>query len=319
MQPPSLPLGSGPSPAALRPSRIPTIIITAIITTVVVSALWGLAIAVGIYYYQENSPSFAVKITAPPEAEVGKMTSMQMEVSNPTDQVQTLNTIDIADSLLDGFKVSSVMPPETSSYGGFGSSTYEFSKTIPARGSIKVTFFLEAAKTGVWTGDVDFTNPSLSFITSSTTIRVHEAGKSPEEEVAGPEVPKPPFVLGIDTPHRVNLGENFTMRVNVTNPTDSPLVLGFIDFGGTLPEGLDLQKVSPSPDHTDREEDLWSLVFSKSLAPGETLATEITIKATKAGIWTGDLDFWDESSEDPVSSSVTIRIDTPAAESPSPD
>ena len=239
-----------------------------------------------------------------------------MEITNPTDQTLTLNTIDLADTLLDGFTVSSVSP-SASSYNSFGSTSYQFSKTISAGESYEVTLVLEATKPGVWTGDVDFSNPSLSFVTSSTTIRVNKPGTHPSEPQEKAQAP--PFVLGIETQHQVTLGENFTLRVDVTNPTDEPLLLDFIDFGGTLPEGLALQGVSPAPKTDESYEGKWSLLYSKTLAPGEKFAAEFAIKAVKEGIWTGDLDFWDDASDDPASSSLTIRVDRSAAETQSPD
>lgn len=295
------------------------ILFTAIITTILVSVFWVVGIAGLGHYAETSSPPFVVRIHAPLHTEVGETIPVHVQVSNPTDQVLTLDNIDLASKLLDGFRVSTVDPPHTSSTGGLGSNTFWFSKTIASDGTLNFTFFLEAVKAGVWTGNVKFTNPSLSFVTSTVTIRVHEAGKQPKREVAEDEASRPEFVLGIDTPHAVEIGKTFIIRTHVTNPTDAPLVLDFIDFGGTLAEGLDLESVSPNPKSQENDKENWSLMFEKSLEPGETVATEFMVKAMKEGIWTGDLEFWDGISGACVTSYVTIRVNPSTTGIKTPD
>lgn len=171
-----------------------------------------------------------------------------------------------------------------------------------------VIFELEALKPGVWTGDIDFCVPSQAFITSATTIRIDPAGTSPKVAEEEDEDDIPPFVLDIKTPHLVTLGGNFTMRVNVTNPTDSPLVLQTINLMGRLPEGIQIQSVSPEPEENQSDAESWYLHLEKSLAPGETFRTEWVMKPVKTGIWTGDLGFWSEKRESFATSSMTIRV-----------
>jgi hypothetical protein len=314
MQPPTLPSANRP----LLPVTKTPVVLTAIITSVAVSLFWILAIAGLAYYFTRNTPSFAVKIDAPSHAEVGETITVQMKVRNPNNKMLTLSTIGVENSLFDGFKVTGVSP-SASVAPGLGSSIYYFSKTLSPDETVDVAFDLEAVKPGVWTGNVDFSDPSSSFITSSTTIRVDEVGKGPKE-TESEDVAYPPFVLDIETPHNVALGENFTLRATIKNPTDSPLLLSNIDLLGPLANFLVLQKATPEPKEYGSDDDAWFLSYSKSLPAGETMAIELEVKPIKEGIWTGDLSFWGEESTGFVSSSLTFRVHPPATkETPSPD
>jgi hypothetical protein len=287
----------------------PVIMLTAIISTVVVSALWIAGIAVFYHAMSGSDPAFAVKMIVPPQTNVGDEILVQMEVTNPTDSSLELDSIDLEDSLLEGFKVNSVFPAPADSYRVIDSVSYSYSETLSAGETFKISFLLEAVKPGIWTGDVDFCNPSQDFVTSSATVRVDAPGTvAPVAGSAAGGEQDPHFVLEITTPHSVTVGENFTLSVTVTNPTDSSLVLNCIDFGETLSKGFEFQNIEPAPDQKLLGDGDPSLVWTKSLAPGESFTASIGLKAVTVGIWTGDLFFWDESSDGYVSSSVTIRV-----------
>lgn len=306
--PPPIPPDGAPA-VIHRPAKAPVIMLTAIISTVVVSALWLVGIAVFYYTISGKDPAFAVKMIVPPQANVGESIYVEMEVTNPTDSLLELDSIDLEDSLLDGFKVSSVFPAPTATYRVMNSTTYSYSEALSAGETFRISFVLEAVKPGIWTGDVDFCNPSQDYVTSSATVRVNAPGTVATEasSAAGAEQ-APPFVLDIATPHTVTLGENFTLRASVTNPTDSAMVLNCIDLDETLSKGFEFQSIEPAPEEKLLDKGDPSLIWAKSLAPEESFTALIELKAVKEGVWTGDLSFWDENSEDFVSSSVTIRV-----------
>ncbi len=287
----------------------PVIMLTAIISTVVVSALWMAGLAVFYHAMSGSDPAFAVKIDVPPQTTVGAEILVQMEVTNPTDSSLELDSIDFEDSLLEGFRVKSVFPAPTGTYKVIDSMSYSYSESLSAGETFKISFLLEAVKPGIWTGDVDFCNPSQDFVTSSATVRVDVPGTvasvTGSADVADRD---PPFVLEITTPHAVTVGEKFTLRATVTNPTDSSLVLDCIDFDETLSKGFEFQNIEPAPKEKLLDDGDPSLVWAKSLAPGGSFTALIEMRAINTGIWTGDLSFWDEKSEGYVSSSVTIRV-----------
>ena len=283
--------------------------LTAIIPTVVVSALWLVGIAVFYYTISGNDPAFAVKMIVPPQANVGDSIYVEMEVTNPTDSLLELDSIDLEDSLLDGFKVSSVFPAPTATYSVMNGTSYTYSEALSAGETFKVSLVLEAVKPGIWTGDVDFCNPSQDYVTSSATVRVNAPGTVATVGGSAEAAEQaPPFALDIATPHTVTLGENFTLRASVSNPTDSSMVLDCIDLDETLTKGFEFQRIEPAPEGKLLDEGDPSLIWAKSLAPGESFTASIGLKAVKAGIWTGDLSFWNENSQRYVSSSVTIRV-----------
>ncbi len=313
-----------PFPAAGVPalihqtSRTPVIVFTAIISTAVVSALWAAGIALFYYSMSGSDPAFAVKMIVPPQANVGDEILVEMEVTNPADLPLTLDSIDLADSLLDGFKVSSVFPAPADTHEVINCTTFSYSETLAGGETFKVSFILEAVKPGIWTGDVDFCNPSQDYVTSSATVRVNARGSAAAvERRAGSAEQAPPFVLDIATPHEVTLGENFTLRASVSNPTESPMILDCIDLDATLSKGFEFQHIEPAPERKVLDEGDPSLIWAKSLAPGESFTVTIGLKPVKVGIWTGDLSFWDENWEGFVASSITIRVKpAPAATSP---
>lgn len=117
----------------------------------------------------------------------------------------------------------------------------------------------------------------------------------------------PPFVVKVDAPQEVVIGETITVKIQVTNPTDSTLELGSIDLSDTLLNGFSDVQYDPKPDDKDHTLDFSSVYYSKSLNPQETFSITLTMKAAQVGVWTGDLDFCTPM-ENFISSSVTIRV-----------
>ncbi|GAA5115994.1 hypothetical protein JIN84_19700 [Luteolibacter yonseiensis] len=116
----------------------------------------------------------------------------------------------------------------------------------------------------------------------------------------------------IKVPPSVALGEDFTLHVEVTNPSDSPLFLESISLGDNLNKGFEYLDAVPKPVANSIYDDEISLEWSEILLPGQTFTADISLKAVKAGIWTGTLEFWNEDFADYVSSSVTIRVNPSA-------
>ncbi|MBK1817854.1 hypothetical protein JIN84_19695 [Luteolibacter yonseiensis] len=115
-------------PLRPRARKAPVIVITAIITTVVVSILWIVGLTGVSHYFSRNTPTFAVKIDAPSHAEVGEVITLHVKIRNPDDVVQSLDNIGISDSLFDGFKVVGVSPDASVARQLGSGSSYTFHK-----------------------------------------------------------------------------------------------------------------------------------------------------------------------------------------------
>jgi hypothetical protein len=166
-------------------SQTRSIVITAVISMVVTSALWVAGITVvGLAFFLASAddwpelefvpPPFVVAVDGPRYAAPGEIIDLELEVFNPTDTQLEVSSIDVFNTFLNGFTVVQVKPkPEWD--GAFDEFTsFYFSKRLAPGRSFKVLLRLQAAKTGIWTGDIDFCDPYEAWVSSSVTIRVRE-------------------------------------------------------------------------------------------------------------------------------------------------
>jgi hypothetical protein len=160
-------------------SRATLIIVTAVISVVVTSALWLSGIVLAYRFFTDDPPPFAMVIDAPQEATVGETITLNLKVSNPTDERLQLGSVDVYDSLLDGFTLIKLNPEPNERDHTLDFSTFYYSKPLNPGESFAVSLDLKATQPGVWTGDVDFCTPSEEFVTSSVTIRVRAEQNDP--------------------------------------------------------------------------------------------------------------------------------------------
>lgn len=148
------------------------IVLTALVTFVLTSVFW-VACLFGLYSWWANyQPDFIISVDAPARVTEDAIFQLVAKVENPTDETLTLGSIDIYDSLINGFEVMSVDPEPESTDPSFGFATFYFSQELPPGAVHTVVFELRAVETGVWTGDVDFCTPSENFVTATKTIVV---------------------------------------------------------------------------------------------------------------------------------------------------
>ena len=160
-------------------SRATLAIVTAAISVVATSALWIGGIAVAYRVFVGNPPPFVISIEAPGETTLGEIVTLSARVSNPTEESLQLGSIDVYDSLLDGFAVVQIEPAPDESTHTLDFSTFYYSKTLAPGETFGFSLVLKAVQPGVWTGDVDFCTPSEKFVASSVTIRVRAEPEGP--------------------------------------------------------------------------------------------------------------------------------------------
>jgi len=148
-----------------------TVLVTIVVTFFTTSALWIAGLFL-LYSHFIQSADFAVSIAAPDEVARGEVFTLSVEVSNPSDQPIVLGSIDIYDSLLDGFEILAINPQPTDTDPGFGFHTAYFSKALRPGEIFKVTYDLKGIKPGLWIGDIDSCTPQEQFVTNSTAIMV---------------------------------------------------------------------------------------------------------------------------------------------------
>ena len=134
----------------------------------------GLALGMGIWLAVEL-PVLDAAVSVPQETTVYSELTMVVIATNNTDSDITLDSIDISDSFLDGFRVIDVQPQSKDTMGLWGMQSWEFGRSVPPGQSVKVRFTLQAIQEGRFTGDVDICNPNQDFNTviADVTVRAN--------------------------------------------------------------------------------------------------------------------------------------------------
>lgn len=100
-----------------------------------------------------------------------------------------------------------------------------------------------------------------------------------------------PFDVELDSPITAAVGEVFTMQVTATNLGDEAATLGSIDIYDTFLEGIEVLRVTPTPERNDGIFDFQSYFFDGiRMEPGESATVTFKMKAVKPGRWQGDVD-----------------------------
>ncbi len=158
-------------------SRIGLVLLTAGVTALITSALWIGVGAVAYWYFVDEPPPFVVKIDSPDTATNGEQINLVVEISNPTHEELDLGSIDIYDSLTDGFAIVAVDPPPDSRDDIYDFTTFYYARSLAPGASFEVNLALEARSIGVWTGDIDCCTPQEKFVTTSHTIVVTDSSR----------------------------------------------------------------------------------------------------------------------------------------------
>ncbi len=160
------------------------VVITAIATFLLTSGLWLIAF-VGWQAYRTagtlgitgsgmsfNAP-FAVTHRCPPEVNTGDRFDLVLEVTNTGSDDESIESIDLYHSFLDGFTLSGAsFTYQRDDNGDFETLWVDPAVTIPAGGTETVTITLEGSKTGTWSGDVDVCDPGVNFTTVVPNVEV---------------------------------------------------------------------------------------------------------------------------------------------------
>ena len=148
------------------------IVTTSLVTFLITSALW--ITVFGFLYWSVTSepPAFQVQIESPEQVTLGEEFDLVVNVTNASESDLTLGSIDVYESLLDGFELISVSPTPSETSHFIGMHTSYFSKKLEAQESFTATYSLKAKEEGLWIGDIDFCTPWENYVTVSKAITV---------------------------------------------------------------------------------------------------------------------------------------------------
>jgi hypothetical protein len=139
------------------------------------AALAAVIAVVGIgFWLLRELPAPDADLSLPLEAELNSTISMVVTVSNPHDEVVTLDSIDIDESFLEGFQIISIdpKPTDTNNVPFIGQRSWSFGKQLPPGESLAVAFEMKPIAEGRFSGDVDVCNPNQDFTTLYAEVTV---------------------------------------------------------------------------------------------------------------------------------------------------
>lgn len=141
------------------------------------------------WYVLRKRPQLGATLELPPTARAGQTISLVARLDNPHDRPVTLDSIDIAESFLEGFQVLRVepKPTDTTRVPIVNQRSWSFGQAVPAGGTMAVTFTLRCLRAGHFTGTVDACNPSQDCTSLYGDVDV-QAG-APTETTAEPLPP----------------------------------------------------------------------------------------------------------------------------------
>lgn len=151
-------------------------LITVAITFVATTILW-IGIIIGLYwYYYGNEPPFRVVLNHPAEVTLGSEFAVAVTVENASDEPATLGSIDIYDSLLDGFELISSRPAFVGVDDVLNFQTLWYQAELQPNVPLGVTLTFRATRPGRHGGQLDVCTPTEVCTTVYATIAVGGGG-----------------------------------------------------------------------------------------------------------------------------------------------
>jgi len=171
-------------------SRVPLVILTAFVTFLLTSALW---IAGGWFLYQRfgeesgdllvnDPPDFVVRLEHPEPIRVGDTFPLRIAVSNPSEVAIELGSIDVYDSLLEGFELLGTSPQPVDRMAILDFQSFGLDQRLEPGDRFEFELSLQATTVGTWTGDIDACTPEEDFVTEVAALVVlaaEAAGEAP--------------------------------------------------------------------------------------------------------------------------------------------
>jgi hypothetical protein len=151
-------------------------VMTVAITFLATTILW-IGIIIGLYwFYYGNEPPFRVVLNHPAEVTLGAEFAVAVAVENSSDEPATLGSIDIYDSLLDGFELVSSRPAFVGVDDVLNFQTLWYHTELPPDAPRTFTLTFRATRPGRHGGQLDVCTPTEVCTTVYATIAVAEDG-----------------------------------------------------------------------------------------------------------------------------------------------
>lgn len=113
-------------------------------------------------------------MTLPDHAGVGDEVIMTVTITNSHPEAIVLDSIDVDDSFLEGFRVVNIVPEPKDTMHVFGRRSWDFTRKVAVADSWDIQFNLKAVSAGHWSGDVDLCNPNQDCTTLIADMGVND-------------------------------------------------------------------------------------------------------------------------------------------------
>jgi hypothetical protein len=151
-------------------------VVTVAITFVATTILW-IGVVIGLYwFYYGSEPPFRVAISHPTDVTLGSEFAVAVTVENSSDEPATLGSIDIYDSLLDGFELVSSRPAFVGIDDVLNFQTLWYQAELQPDAPQIFTLTFRATRSGRHGGQLDVCTPTEVCTTVYATIAVGEGG-----------------------------------------------------------------------------------------------------------------------------------------------
>ncbi len=151
-------------------------VVTVAITFVATTILW-IGVIIGLYwFYYGSEPPFRVALSHPGDVALGSEFAVAVTVENSSDEAATLGSIDIYDSLLDGFELVSSRPAFVGVDDVLNFQTLWYRAELQPNVPLAVTLTFRAMRPGRHGGQLDVCTPTEVCTTVYATIAVGEDG-----------------------------------------------------------------------------------------------------------------------------------------------
>ena len=128
----------------------------------------------------EGPTDVVVTVDAPLTATIGQSFEIRVVIENTATETQSLNSIDLYDSYLEGIEITSTEPPFDEASSLFGFTSYYYETDIPAGQTIEVVLTAMPLRAGDFRGDLDVCiNTEYTFVTHVVRTSVDAASSSP--------------------------------------------------------------------------------------------------------------------------------------------
>ena len=147
-------------------------VIVAVVVTFVATSLFWLTLVFAFGFYMLREPPFHISIEQPGVVELGETLDIELEIMNAGSEPVNFDSIDIYNSLFDGFELVGTTPEYNSHSDLLGFLSLYFDHRLSAEERLTIYISLRATEPGSHHGQLDVCTPTQKCTTIYVSIDV---------------------------------------------------------------------------------------------------------------------------------------------------